>query len=526
MVFKSTLFSFCIFILAFAAGSLIVLGFAPFSFWPAPIIGLLFLCLSLSLPSSDALKKIPLLSAFCINKKIAFGFSFGLLLGGCHWVYVSMTKFGGTPIWLAVILTVIFCGFIASLLLPFIWLEKKLSIHSIWSRSLLFAAIWVLCEWFRSWFLTGFPWLYVGYSHIDGPLAHYAPYISVYGISFICALTAMAIIQLGLNGKNNTFETVTLVFFIGMVWLLPLKLSPLELTENKSDEPLTVALIQPNLDIYDKWNPEFLDSIKHYLKTVTKSSGADLTVWPETALPELYHRAFDEMYLYSRELKTSNQAVILGIPSFWHSGDYSYYYNTMIGSGQASGMYHKQKLVPFGEFIPFDEQLRGIIQFFDLPMSEFRAGPKNQPMFDVFNKYKTQPFICYEIVYPQFVANSAGEQDFLLTVSNDAWFGHSIGPAQHLEIARMRALENGRYLLRATNTGMTAIIGPDGKIVSQLPSFQQGVLSGEVYPRKGYTPVAQYGTLAPISLSFLIIILSGLISVYNITLSKRQSTHS
>ncbi len=525
MQLKSPVLHLCLFLLAFLSGGLIILGLAPFSFWPASIVALLIFCFSLSLPQSTLLIKQPWLSPIGINKKLAFAFSFGLLLGGCHWVYVSMVKFGGTPIWLAVILTAIFCGFIASLLLPFIWLEQKLATPNVISRSFVLAAIWVLCEWFRSWFLTGFPWLYIGYSHIDGPLANYAPYISVYGISFICAFTAMAVVQLTLAGRKLLahHQTRVLILLLGFIWLLPLKLAPLQYTENKGDDPITVALIQPNLDIFDKWNPEFLGSIKHYLKSVTISNGAELTIWPETAVPELYHRAFDELYAYSRELKEVNQAVILGIPSLWHSGSYSYYYNTMIGSGHAKGMYHKQKLVPFGEFIPFDEQLRGLIQFFDLPMSEFRPGPQKQTMFTIFDKYQTQPYICYEVVYPEFVANTAGAQDFLLTVSNDAWFGHSIGPAQHLEIARMRALETGRYLIRATNTGMTAIIGPDGKVIEQLESFKQGLLNGKVYARKGYTPVAQYGTLAPILFSFFILVF---VTILNSLAGRHKKRHS
>ena len=508
MPIKRILWSVSILAFAFLAGSITTLGFAPFSIWFAPLIALCILCFSLSIGQSSLLTRYPALKKSTINLKLTFAFSFGLLLSGCHWVYVSMVEFGGTPIWLGILMTCLFCGFIASLLLPFIFLEQRITVPSVILRSLVFAALWTLCEWLRSWFLTGFPWLYIGYAHIDGPLANYAPYISVYGISFISAFSSMSLVQIALpQTKHHLIEKFALAVILLILWGLPNLLSPQAFTENKSSDPISVALIQPNLDIYDKWNPVFLDSIKHYLKTATAMANAELTVWPETAVPELYHNAFDEFYQYSRKLKQSKQAVILGIPSLWHSDTGSYFFNTMIGSGEATGIYHKQKLVPFGEFIPLEDQLRGIIQFFDLPMSEFRPGPAKQSLFKVFNKYLTQPYICYEIVYPEFVAQSAGQQDFLLTVSNDAWFGHSIGPAQHLEIARMRALENGRYLMRATNTGMTAIIGPDGKIISQLPSFEQGVLTGEIYARKGYTPVAQYGTLAPILFSCFMVLL-------------------
>jgi len=495
------------FLLVFALGSINTLGFAPFSFWLAPLISLAIFSYALCLPRS---------AFFYLGKRLLFAYSFGLLLSGCYWVYVSMHDYGGTAPWLAILLTLVFCGFIASLLVPFFWLYRKIQSENILLNALSIAALWLLCEWFRSWFLTGFPWLYIGYSQTDGPLASFAPIISVYGLSFVICFTAALVGNLAAKltysstVKHGLVNAAPAAVLLTLLWGLSFYTQDLSFSENKKAPPLSVALLQPNVSIFNKWDPAYLTPIKHHLTTSTLDTKADLSIWPETAVPELYHNAFGELRQFEQDLKRNKQAVITGVPSLWHEPDHYYYLNSMIGLGEASGMYHKQKLVPFGEFIPLENWLRGLIAFFDLPMSQFRPGPKEQGLFTVFSQFKTLPYICYEIVYPDFVAQSAGKQDFLLTVSNDAWFGTSIGPAQHLEIARMRALEHSRYLLRSTNTGLTAIIGPNGKVIKQLEPFTQATLTGEVYARKGYTPVAQYGTIAPILVSALIVI-AGLI---------------
>ncbi|NRA41782.1 MAG: apolipoprotein N-acyltransferase [Pseudomonadales bacterium] len=446
------------------------------------------------------------------------------MLTSSYWVYVSMNTYGNAPPWLASILTLIFCCFISALLIPFFVIYKKIKPNNALLNSLLFASIWTLCEWFRSWFLTGFPWAYIGYSQIDGPLAHYAPILSVYGLSFLLAFISSQLVTLLQFCFAASFKaqpkiialqliSITLIFFAAP--LLPISLW----THNSASEPIAVSLVQPNTNLHYKWKRAFREPIKQQLLNLSQIEQQPhrLIVWPETAIPQYYHAALDDLQQWSKQLSDAQQALITGIPSAWYQDDNKVYHNSMLGLGYASGIYHKHKLVPFGEFIPLESVLRGAIDFFDLPMSAFRPGPLNQDMLRVEiagQLFHTLPMICYEIVYPEFVAQRAAKQDFLLTVSNDAWFGQSIGPVQHLEMARMRALENGRYLVRSTNNGITAIIGPDGKVLQRLKAFAAGVLDGEIYPRQGYTPVAQYGTIPSIIFSCFWLLLCLAISLH------------
>jgi apolipoprotein N-acyltransferase len=164
----------------------------------------------------------------------------------------------------------------------------------------------------------------------------------------------------------------------------------------------------------------------------------------------------------------------------------------VIALGHGQGVYHKQHLVPFGEYVPLESQLRGLIAFFDLPMSAFSSGPADQPPLRA-GAYRVAPFICYEVVYPELVARSARNSDLLLTISNDSWFGKSIGPLQHLQMAQMRALENGRYMIRGTNNGVSAIIDQRGQIVERTDQFVEATLTGEVEMMLGNTPFGSFG---------------------------------
>jgi apolipoprotein N-acyltransferase len=482
-----------------AAGIALTFSLAPFSYWPLAIVGLAFFHYSLHQATVKAALWQSLL------------FSAALFLSGSYWVYVSMHSFGGAPPVLAGFLTAGFCLGIAALLLPFIFFYQRFLSNTALGQTLGFAAIWVLCEWFRSWFLTGFPWLYIGYSQTTGPLASYAPILSVYGLSFIIAFSA-ASISLCLRTKSLHYSLI----ISAVLWLLSFPLAQIEFTENSSDEAVAVALLQPNTDLTQKWLPQNRLPIINGLKNATDAvPKGHIVIWPETAAPWNYPASAEHLESLSADFTSQDKAVILGVPSFWRQDNRYIYHNSMLGIGTASGIYHKQKLVPFGEYVPLESLLRGLIAFFDLPMSSFRPGLAGQQSFSA-QGLKIHPYICYEVVYPNFVAHTAGQADILLTVSNDAWFGQSIGPLQHLQMAQMRALENGRYMLRSTNNGVTAIIDHRGNISQQLPQFEQGVLIAEVYARKGLTPVAQYGTLAPIIFCLLIVI-------SQLLLQRRQS---
>jgi len=218
----------------------------------------------------------------------------------------------------------------------------------------------------------------------------------------------------------------------------------------------------------------------------------DLIVWPETAVPVLKDQATGYLSVMDRFASERGAALITGVPLRQPNADGEpRYYNALSVVGQGSGDYLKQKLVPFGEYVPLQELLRGLIAFFNLPMSDFARGTADQVLLEA-KGYKIAAFICYEVVYPDFAASLSAQSDILLTVSNDAWFGRSIGPIQHLQMAQMRALEAGRWMIRATNNGITVLIDPFGRITEQLPQFEQGVLYGEVQPMHQLTPYLRW----------------------------------
>ena len=184
---------------------------------------------------------------------------------------------------------------------------------------------------------------------------------------------------------------------------------------------------------------------------------------------------------------------MLGVPRAERTPDDGWLvYNGTLATGTGSGRYTKRRLVPFGDYVPFEDLLRGLIRFFDLPMSGFRPGARHQGPLDV-GVGRAAMGICYEIAYAELMRLSAVEADVLITVSNDTWFGDSIGPPQHMQIARARALENGRWLLRGTNNGITAIVDHRGRVKASLPQFEPGVLAGEFRIMRGHTPYSRYG---------------------------------
>ncbi len=475
-------------LLAFACGTLITFSLAPFNFWPLAIIALFGLHYLLSIDKQQ------------LGFSLGGFFGMGLLLSGAHWIFVSINDYGGTGTPIAALVTLLFCCGIGYLLAPFFGFYQRYIAHSLLGSSLGFAATVLLAEWFRGWFLTGFPWLFVGYSQLDAPLAGWAPIIGTLGVGFLLSLSA-AVFSLILQKRCHwVWLSLPLCLFIFGPWF-----NTIPWTHTKSKQTYSVALVQGNIPLEEKWDPAFKEPImQQYLEAIEQLKGTDIILLPETAIPEYIHRARTWLNTADKVLAGSDSALITGIIRSDFNAQQYQLYNTMTTAGMAFGTYDKQKLVPFGEYVPFEHWLRAILDF---PMSSFTRGQPEQAALQA-QDLAVQPYICYEIAYPDFVSNSAQESDLLLTVSNDLWFGRSIGPLQHLQIARMRALETGRYLLRATNNGVTAVIDHKGKIIQQIPSFEQGILKSEVYAMQGLTPVMQYGTLPSVIFSFLLLVIS------------------
>jgi apolipoprotein N-acyltransferase len=464
------------FFVALLAGGLFPLGLAPFDlWWLIPVcIGLFAYTLSGTSTRTGAI-----LGA-------CFGAGFWLI--GASWVYVSIHEFGGASAPLATALTLLFC-------LGLALLHSAQGAMSSWLGSLhrfpliAIAMVWVGFEWIRSWLLTGFPWLYAGYAVLETPLSGVAPIVGVFGASLLLALLGTGTLAL-LRNRQRPKEAALWSGLAVLALALSISMRDIQWTQPVGTS-LRSAIHQPNISLRDKWDSrQFVAQLEQFAALAdVMAVDADLLIWPETALPG--DRALLSGYLdqIAQQSLGADKALITGILS----REYPKNYNSLLSIGSGSGLYHKQKLVPFGEFVPFEDWLRGLILFFDLPSSSFSAGPSQQAPLQALG-YSIAPLICYEVVYPDFAAAQSQDSDFLLTVSNDIWFGHSIGPLQHFQMARFRALETGRPLLRGTNNGISAAVDFDGRVIAQAPQFSQATLFAEIQPRRGTTPFQRFGS--------------------------------
>lgn len=460
-----------------AAGSLFPLALAPLLWWPIGLASLavLYYCLTHAKHPMDAFG-------------MAWWYSLGKFGSGVSWVYVSMNDYGGTSAPLATLMVFLFAAGLALVPACWFWLRHRLCQQTSGQHALAwltFPAFWLLAEWCRGWFLTGFPWLYAGDAHLESWLSGWVPIVGSLGVSLLCALTVSLTIETLRQRKLALLS-------IWLIWPLGLFLQTIEWTHSKGT--LTVSAVQGNIAQDIKWKPEMLNpTIQIYTDQTEQLWESDLILWPETAVPMVME--YFQPYLDTLDKLANDQhsGLITGIvyrhaAGTAQAGDY---HNSLVTAGTASGLYHKQKLVPFGEFIPLEEQLRGLIPFFDLDMSSFSSGSGHQPLLTIQKSdqtYTLAPYICYEIAYPILVASMAQHADMLITVSNDAWFGDSLGPKQHMALARMRALETSRYLLRSTNTGITALVDHHGKVVKQLPTAERGTLIASAIMKQGSTP--------------------------------------
>lgn len=423
-------------------------------------------------------------------------FGLGFFGAGTSWIYVSIHTYGNASVPLAGGLTFLFCAALALLFAIQAWVGAR------WFRGkgawIGFIAIWWLFEWLRSWFLTGFPWLYLGYAWTDSPLRSLAPVTGVWGLSFLTLLVAVGAAESALQRRIKPLLPATLL--VALTLLLPNQWTI------KSGEAFKAAVMQPDVPQLEKWNPQRLDGILNQLIDMTRAHPeAELIIWPENAIPTFYYQVADQLQPLLTEL--GSRTLVTGLPTSELDPDDAQrrlYHNSVAALGNTPGVYHKQRLVPFGEYVPMESLLRGLIEFFNLPMSSFSLPRQPQEPLQA-GPYELGVAICYEIAYPELVRESGQLSDILLTVSNDTWFGRSIGPDQHLQMARMRALENGRWVIRGTNNGITALIDPQGQISAELPVDQAGVLTGEVTPMQGRTPYQVTGVYPLLILNLLLL---------------------
>ena len=472
------------------AGAAAVAGFAPIGFWPLPILSLAVLFALFARTTS-------------IRHGFALGFAWGLgfFLAGVSWIYVSLSVYGGMAPWLAALATFLFCAVLA--LFP----AAAGAIQARWpgSASLRLIAVmplaWGVTEWVRGWLFTGFPWLVAGYSQVPAsPLAGYAPVIGVYGITYALALIAagFAWIATAWASWNRRSWMLAGIVALGVGGQA---LRAIEWT-TPDGAPTSVALLQGNVPQEMKWRPEkTVATLASYARMAAASPG-QLIVMPETALPLFEYQLPDDYRDVLIDLGRQNGGDILaGLPT----GDFdTAYYNSVVSFGAApSQRYHKEHLVPFGEYIPLKPLWGWVIEVLHIPLSDFsRGGIDQRPL--AIGGQRVAANICYEDVFGEEIIRQLPEASVLVNVSNLAWFGDSFAPWQHAQKSQMRALETGRMMLRATNTGVTAIIDARGHIVSSLPLFTSGSLRGDIQGYAGSTPYVRWGN-APVLIVWLLL---------------------
>jgi apolipoprotein N-acyltransferase len=509
------------------SGALQTLSLAPFDFWllgPISIVIILLVTRALNAPSQNF-------------KGFFYGWVFGLGLfgSGASWVYVSIHTHGHAPPFLAGSLTLFFVAGLALFPALSFFIYGRLKTSSKTGNALLFTSCWVIGDLFRTYFLTGFPWLFLGYAHLDTPLAGWIPIIGIYGLTAISVASGIAlyfsaslfvkVLPVFIKGKKyyhpskfrSHYHPKKIAFKLGFIFLIslfwfkgPLFNTIKWTTENEKE--LKVAVLQTNIPQEEKWKSSQRYKTLNLLEQMTAEAWeTDLILWPETAVPLLYDQAVPFIERVSKDAKLHNSNIISGLPFRKFDADHKtqILHNSIISFGQGEGIYHKQKLVPFGEYVPLQDLLRGLIAFFDLPMSDFRTGSSDQAPLRSFD-YQVAPFICYEVVYPDFVSQNIKGSEFLLTISNDSWFGSSIGPLQHLQMAQMRAAENRRFMIRGTNNGISAVIDNYGKVVDQSEQFVRTTLYSQVKLFQGETPFMKYGSwpvgiLSALSMIFCLI---------------------
>ena len=488
------------FMLSLLSGAVTVFAFAPFGWWQIQIAALALLFILVQRAKSAK-------AAF----RVGWAFATAAIAAGTHWLYISLHDYGGMPSWLASLAVFLLAASLGLLYGLALALAKRITIILQWPMTLLLLmpCCWLLADWTRGWIFTGFPWLATGYAHTNSPLGGYAPLIGVFGIGLLASVVAGCVALIIMLRRPHWVA-------VGLLVSVPLGGHLLKDLQwgTALGQPISVRLLQGNVAQEMKFEPEQIAASLALYQDMVMAQRADLIATPETAIPLLSSQLPpDYLDQLSAFAKQNDSRLLLGAP--WSTAP-GIYLNSVIGMGNGVAYrYDKHHLVPFGEFIPIG--FRWFVDMMRMPLGDFGRGDLHQPAFHVKDQW-VLPNICYEDLFgEEIAAQIAAALDrgtpvpsILLNVSNIAWFGDTIALPQHLQISQMRTLETGRPMLRATNTGATAVIDGRGQIVASLPAFTRGTLEASVQGRQGATPYIRLGNTLPIGLALALLALLGL----------------
>lgn len=482
------------YLFSFLAGAALTLAFAPFEYRLIALVApAIFFYL---LYSAESLKQ---------HIGISYLFGVGLFATGASWIFYSMYFFSQAYIGLAIGLTSLFVLLMALFFIPLALLAYYLrQSHRLLTLAVIFPAAWVLAEWLRGWLFTGFPWLYLAHTHIDDFLINVAPIGGSLLVSWLSATLSGLLIAFLLGEKRERIITAgtAAVLLISayatqyIQWTKPI------------DQELKVTLLQGNIPQQEKWLPEKLQpTIERYMEMTNQHLDSDIIIWPETALPSYFNLHLDDVIEPLNRLSyDTNTDIVLGGFHYNDQGKAGAENSILAISGNDREIYSKHHLVPFSEYIPFLEHLRWLENWIKLPYDSVKRGTGSTLLTAA--GYRARMSVCYEDAYGDETIQGLPEAHFLINVSNDGWFTGSIEPFQHMEIARLRAIETGRYLLRSTNIGVSGIVNHKGRILVTAPAYTSTSITGLAQAREGSTLYVRLGNYFVITLVFLILFMT------------------
>jgi apolipoprotein N-acyltransferase len=475
-------------LLSLSAGGATAFAFAPYDITVVPFITLAVL--------------FHLWRTGSVGQAFIDGYLFGLgLFGvGVSWLHIGINLFSGINLAGAYLLTFLLVAYLA--LFPAVtgYLGNCRPVRSDYCFFLaLMPSLWALGEWVRSWLFTGFPWLTLGYTQTGGMLSGYGSLVGVFGISFIIAFLAGGLVLL--MGKDRKMSlALTMLLVLAASW----QLRALQWTDNSGRE-IEVGLIQGAIPQEIKWLPEYRDlSLERYPELTEPFWGHDLIIWPEAAVPGFLHQFRGYMDGLDRTASHSDSILLVGLPTRDSGNGAKYNSLVLLGAGQQ--VYNKRHLVPFGEYLPLKPLLQWPLDLLQLPIADFTSSAEDGPPLFHADGFSMGLSICYEAVFGAEFISALPEAQVLVNVSNDAWFGDSASPHQHLQMARMRAIETGRYLLRATNTGISAIINEKGEIAGRTRQFEPDAVATRVPLYTGSTLYVLTGDIPVVTLCLVLLV--------------------